>query len=206
MAGGENGPDPPLGDRFAAALALTSELHRSQARKTGADEAAGVSYLGHLLGVAAIVIDAGGSEDMAIAALLHDAVEDQGGRATLERIRDEFGDTAARIVSDCSDWVGDGEKPPWLERKRRYVEHLGELDQDSLLVSLADKLYNARAIALDMRTVGDSVWERFNADGPAVVAYYARLAERFAELRPGPLADELLDVARSLSNEPVPAP
>ncbi len=104
-------PDPLLGGRFLDAVELTIELHSDQARKTAADEPDGPSYLGHLLGVAALVIDAGGSEDEAIAALLHDAVEDQGGGPTLERIRSGFGAEVARIVEECSDSFGDP-KPP----------------------------------------------------------------------------------------------
>ncbi|UJA21741.1 HD domain-containing protein [Thermoleophilia bacterium SCSIO 60948] len=201
----DDGPDPRLGDRFADALALTSELHRGQARKTARGEGPGVSYLGHLLGVTSIVIDAGGSEDQAIAALLHDAAEDQGGESVLKRIEERFGPTVEGIVRDCSDWLGDGEKPAWLERKKRYLEHLEDPDavgEDSLLVSLADKLYNARAIELDRRRDGEAVWDRFNADRDSVLWYYRSLADVFARRRPGPLTDELALVVDALEAEP----
>src|SRR5436190_24278179 len=104
-----------LGDRFARALALAFELHRHQRRK-----GSGIPYVGHLLGVTSIMVETGGSKDEAIAALLHDAAEDQGGRATLDRIRAEFGETVAGILEECSDSLGEP-KPPWHERKQRYI-------------------------------------------------------------------------------------
>lgn len=170
-------------------LELAFELHRGQARKTADDEPVGVSYLGHLLGVAAIVIDAGGSEDQAIAALLHDAAEDQGGEAVLERIDREFGSTVRRIVAECSDTF-EQPKPPWRERKETYLAHLGEVSPETLLVSLADKLYNARSIVIDLRASGSEVWRRFNPDADPIW-YYACLAEIFGRLIPGPLVTEL---------------
>jgi (p)ppGpp synthase/HD superfamily hydrolase len=174
-----------LGERFRRALELTFELHRAQSRK-----GSGAPYLGHLLGVASIVIETGGSEDEAIAALLHDAAEDQGGHATVERIRAEFGDPVAAVVEECSDSFGEP-KPPWRERKQAYLEHLDGASEAALAVSLADKLHNMRTIVVDYRAVGECLWVRFNADRDEVLWYYRSLAAAFARLRPGSLATEL---------------
>jgi (p)ppGpp synthase/HD superfamily hydrolase len=185
----ERRPRPELGGRFLHGLQLAFELHQGQARKTAPDEPPGVSYLGHLLGVAGIVIDAEGSEDQAIAALLHDAAEDQGGEVVLERIETEFGETVRRIVAECSDTF-EQPKPPWRQRKEAYLAHLDEVSAETVLVSLADKLYNVRSIVLDLRESGEDVWRRFNADADPLW-YYESLASIFGRLRPGTLADEL---------------
>jgi (p)ppGpp synthase/HD superfamily hydrolase len=176
---------PSLGPRFTRALELAYELHAGQTRK-----GSGVPYFGHLLGVTSIVVETGSSEDEAIAALLHDAAEDQGGRETLERIRSEFGDEVAEIVESCSDSLGD-HKPPWKERKRAYLEHLEEASEPALKVSLADKLHNARTIVVDYRALGEALWERFNAERDEVLAYYRALAAIFSRRTPGALATEL---------------
>ena len=176
---------PSLGPRFARALELAYDLHAGQTRK-----GSGVPYFGHLLGVASIVIESGSSEDEAVAALLHDAVEDQGGRETLERIRGEFGDEVADIVEACSDSMGHP-KPPWKERKRAYLEHLEEASEPALRVSLADKLHNARTIVVDYREAGEALWERFNAGRDEVLAYYRALAAIFSRRIPGAVATEL---------------
>jgi (p)ppGpp synthase/HD superfamily hydrolase len=174
-----------LGPRFTRALELAYELHAGQTRK-----GSGVPYFGHLLGVTSIVVETGSSEDETIAALLHDAAEDQGGRETLERIRSEFGDAVADIVEACSDSLGEP-KPPWKDRKRGYLEHLEEASEPALRVSLADKLHNARTIVVDYRDVGEALWERFNAGRDEVLAYYRALAAIFSRRMPGPLATEL---------------
>jgi len=183
---------PLLGERFTRALDLAFELHRDQTRK-----GSGIPYFGHLLGVTSIVIESGGSEDEAIAALLHDAAEDQGGHATLERIRAEFGEPVATIVEECSDSFGDP-KPPWRERKQRYLEHLESASQASLHVSLADKLHNMRTIVVDYRAVGEQLWDRFNAERDEVLWYYRSLAATFARLRAGALATELGEAVATL--------
>jgi (p)ppGpp synthase/HD superfamily hydrolase len=175
-----------LGERFVRAVALATELHRDQVRK-GSD---GTPYIGHLLGVASIVIEDGGGKDEAIAALLHDAPEDQGGAPTLERIRAEFGERVAAIVEACTDTM-ESPKPPWRERKERYLARLEELPEDLLRVPLADKLHNARAILADYRVVGEELWSRFRGGREESLWYYRELAEIFTRLRPGPLADEL---------------
>jgi GTP pyrophosphokinase len=149
---------PILTSRFEEALGLAARLHAEQKRK-GTD----IPYVSHLLGVASLVITHGGNEDEAIAALLHDAVEDQGGKPTLERIRQRFGDNVASIVDGCTDACVEP-KPPWKERKERYLAHLRTTASPSVkLVAAADKLDNARAIIADHRICGDAIWGRFKA-------------------------------------------
>jgi (p)ppGpp synthase/HD superfamily hydrolase len=140
--------------------------------------------------VTSIVIETGSSEDEAIAALLHDAAEDQGGRRALEQIRTEFGAAVADIVESCSDSLGEP-KPPWRERKGAYLAHLEEASEPALRVSLADKLHNVRTIVVDYRAVGEALWERFNAERDEVLTYYRALAEIFSRRMPGALAAEL---------------
>jgi (p)ppGpp synthase/HD superfamily hydrolase len=140
--------------------------------------------------VTSIVLEAGASEDEGIAALLHDAAEDQGGRETLDRIRDEFGEAVADIVESCSDSLGEP-KPPWRERKRAYLEHLEEASEAALRVSLADKLHNVRTIVVDYRELGEALWKRFNAERDEVLGHYRALAGIFSRRMPGALATEL---------------
>jgi (p)ppGpp synthase/HD superfamily hydrolase len=183
---------PRLGERFARAFELAFELHRTQTRK-----GSGIPYVGHLLGVTSIVIDDGGSEDEAIAALLHDSAEDQGGRATLQKIRDQFGEAAADIVEHCSDHLDEPE-PPWRERKESYLARLEHAPAPALHVSLADKVHNVRTILLDYRELGEPLWDRFNAGRDEVLWYYRSLADVFGRRFPGPLADELAESVADL--------
>jgi (p)ppGpp synthase/HD superfamily hydrolase len=177
---------PLLTRRFDEALLMASEHHRRQLRK-GTD----VPYVAHLLGVASLALEMGASEDEAIGALLHDLVEDGGGEEGLERIRAAFGDDVARIVLTNSDSTS-AEKAPWTERKEAYIAAIAHKAPDELLVSLADKLHNARAILLDLRTHGDDLWARFKAgEGDSVRWYYRGLHEAFARR-----ADDLGDRAR----------
>jgi len=174
-----------LSERFDRALIYASYLHRRQRRK-GSD----VPYISHLLAVSALVIEHGGSEDQAIAALLHDAAEDQGGRETLDEIEQRFGPAVAAIVSDCTDsWVEP--RPAWRPRKEAYLESLRHKPPQSLLVSLADKTHNARAIAVDHAAVGEAVWSRFTGGRDGSLWYYRALADTFTALMPGVLAREL---------------
>jgi (p)ppGpp synthase/HD superfamily hydrolase len=133
-----SGCQPFLTRRFELALQFASGLHHSQCRK-----GTPIPYISHLMAVSALVLEAGGDEDLAIAALLHDAVEDQGGAPTLQIIRRMFGDRVANVVMECSDTDREP-KPPWRERKERYLTHLLSASADALLVSMADKLHNAR--------------------------------------------------------------
>jgi (p)ppGpp synthase/HD superfamily hydrolase len=157
---------PRLTTRFVDALAYAAEKHNDQTRKGG-----DIPYFGHLLSVAGLVIEADGDETQAIAALLHDAAEDQGGEATLAEIRTKFGEDVATIVDECSDTF-ETPKPPWRERKARYIAHLDEASKKTILISLADKLDNARAILRDFRAHGPQLWERFSVHDPAQHLWY----------------------------------
>ena len=181
--------------RFDDAFTYAHALHSSQTRK-----GTSAPYVGHLMGVASIVLDDGGSEDEAIAALLHDAVEDQGGRARLEEIRTRFGDAVARIVEDCTDSF-EIPKRPWVERKRQYIEHARRLSPASLRVSAADKVHNAYAILRDLRNRGEDVWNRFNAAPDDVVSYYESLVRAYRESGGGYLVDELDRIVRGIQRE-----
>jgi (p)ppGpp synthase/HD superfamily hydrolase len=140
--------------------------------------------------VSALVLENGGTEDQAIAALPHDAAEDQGGAPTLEVVRDRFGDGVAEIVSDCTDsWPE--EKQEWRPRKEAYLAKLPAKPQQSLLVSLADKTHNAEAILSDYRVLNDGVWERFNGGAVGTRWYYQSLANIFSQVMPGRLSDRL---------------
>ena len=152
-----------LGSRFLEAIGYAAELHADQ-KKKGTD----TPYLSHLMAVTALVLEDGGGEDEAIAALLHDAVEDQGGRPRLGEIRRRFGDAVAHLVEGCTDSFTIP-KAPWLERKRAYVEHARHLDAATLRVSAADKLANATALLRDYHKVGDE-WQKLDYDNMAKVA------------------------------------
>jgi hypothetical protein len=180
-----------IGDRFERALVYATRLHREQRRK-----GSGTPYAAHLLGVASLVLEDGGSEDEAIAALLHDAVEDQGGRARLDEIKREFGNRVAHIVEGCTD-TGISPKPPWRPRKEAYVRALASHDASVRRVSLADKLYNARAILLDYRRLGDELWERFDPESDQPW-YYRALVSAFRETTESPLVEELERVVTEL--------
>jgi len=161
-----------LSTRFSEALAFAADLHRNQVRKGPA----GTPYIGHLLAVAAIVIEFGGNEEEAIAALLHDAVEDQGGAPTLAMIRRLFGEDVAAIVDGCSD-TDQQPKPAWQARKERYIAHLAGAAASVLLVAAADKLANARSILIDLRTMGNAVWDRFHCTRQQSLWYYRTVLE-----------------------------
>jgi GTP pyrophosphokinase len=182
---------PILTDRFDRALHLASDHHRAQLRR-GTE----IPYMSHLLGVTSLVLEMGGTEEEAIAGLLHDTVEDGGGEAMLERIEAEYGADVARIVFANSDTIVEP-KPPWLERKRAYVESVAAKRPDELRVSLADKLHNVRTILRDYRTHGDVVWTRFRAGEDGVRWYYRAMHEALTERRDAlgaaaiPLLDEL---------------
>ena len=171
-----------LGERFDDAILYAVEAHRDQRRK-----GTGVPYASHLLGVASLVLEEGGDEDQAIAALLHDVVEDQGGRPRLDDVRERFGDRVARIVEECSDWI-DEPKPPWKQRKERYIERVRtEHDDASILVSITDKLYNSRAILRDLKFADDqqTIWDRFSRDRDCLLWYHRSLVEAFRGRVPG---------------------
>lgn len=158
-----------LSVRFEAALVYATRLHADQYRKGRR-----VPYIAHLLSVAALVLEAGGDEDAAIAALLHDAVEDQGGKPTCEAIRQQFGDRVAAIVSGCR-MASVRPKPAWTERKQRYIDQIRQGDAAVQLVSLADKLHNARSILMALREEGESIWSRFKGGKTGTLAVYRSL-------------------------------
>ena len=170
-----------LSPRFEAALVMATQLHAGQMRK-GTEEqkrnGTEIPYVSHLLGVSSLVLEHGGSEDQAIAALLHDAVEDQGGIETLDRIRDHFGSEVAEIVDHCTDAYEDP-KPEWRERKETYVDEVPNMPATAALVSCADKLHNARAILSDLREVGDELWGRFTGKKRGTLWYYRALVDAF---------------------------
>ncbi|MGD9695482.1 MAG: HD domain-containing protein [Thermoleophilia bacterium] len=190
-----------LGPRFTDALGYAVEAHAEQRRK-----GTGIPYVAHLLAVAALVIEDGGrdgdlSEDEAIAALLHDVVEDQGGRERLADVRARFGERVAQIVEACSDSLeATGPKAPWRGRKEAYLAHLESADPGVLRVSLADKVHNSRAILDDYRDIGDALWTRFRPESDPLW-YYGALSEVFSRRRPGRLADELAGIVAELRAE-----
>ena len=185
-----------LTGRFDEAVRYAREIHAGQPRKKGVD----VPYIAHLLGVASIVLDDGGSEDEAIAALLHDAAEDHGGKPRLDDIRAHFGDAVARIVEDCTDsW--ETPKKPWAERKRAYAQHARSLPPASLRVSAADKVHNTYSLLRDLRNEGERVWERFNAAPDDVLSYYQSLVRSYHEAGGGKLVDELARIVRGIERE-----
>ncbi len=179
-------------EQFASALDYAVRLHGGQTRK-GTD----IPYVSHLLAVAALVMESGGDQDEAIAALLHDAVEDCGGRPVLNAIRSQFGDRVAGIVDGCTDAYTEP-KPPWKARKEQYLSHLETASESILLVSNADKLHNARAILADYREIGDELWERFNAERDETLWYYRELSVLFARRRPSRLSEQLEGVIAEL--------
>jgi (p)ppGpp synthase/HD superfamily hydrolase len=162
-----------LGPRFLRAFQFAAEKHAGQTRK-----ASTIPYLAHLMGVASLVLEAGGREDLAIAALLHDVVEDCGGAPMLKEVRRRFGRRVAKIVDGCTDSDTDP-KPPWRERKENYLRHLKRADAGTRLVSAADKLNNIRSILTDYREIGESVWARFNGGRDGTLWYYRALRDEF---------------------------
>jgi hypothetical protein len=181
------------GERFEEALKYAASLHRAQVRK-GTNS----PYVTHVLAVAAIVGENGGTEDEVIAALLHDAVEDQGGPATREEIRRRFGDTVAGIVDEISD-TDAVPKPPWRERKEAYVARVRDTQRSARLVSVADKLHNARSILRDLRREGDAVWRRFTGTKEETPWYYRALVDAFrAAGSLDELVNELDDVVEEI--------
>lgn len=192
-----------LTSRYTRAIDMARVLHAVDARKGTT-----IPYFAHLMSVSAIVLEHGGDEDQAIAALLHDAGEDHGGTARIDAIRTEFGDTVADIVAACSDSLTHdrNDKPPWRQRKAAYLEHLAHEPLRAVLVSAADKLHNARSIVTDYRSLGDDLWQRFNADaGRAGTLWYYRslcttLAPRLAGTPAAALADELVRTVDELES------
>jgi len=162
-----------LGPRLLRAFEFAAKKHAGQTRK-----ASTIPYIAHLMGVASLVLEAGGDEDLAIAALLHDVVEDCGGAPMLKEVRRRFGERVAKVVDGCTD-ADTYPKPPWRERKESYLRHLAAADADTRLVSAADKLNNVRSILSDYRQVGEFVWARFKGGREGTLWYYRSLRDEF---------------------------
>jgi (p)ppGpp synthase/HD superfamily hydrolase len=151
------------------------------------------------MGVASLVLEAGGDEDLAIAALLHDVVEDCGGKPVLRELRRRFGGRVARVVDGCTDAYGDP-KPPWRERKESYLRHLKDADDDTRMVSAADKLNNVRSIISDYRQVGEFVWERFNGGREGTLWYYRSLRDEFLRRPPNRITRDFALAVKELDS------
>src|ERR1700686_1011430 len=173
------------GPRFLRAFLFAAEKHKGQTRK-----ASTIPYIAHLMGVASLVLEAGGDEDLAIAALLHDVVEDCGGAPMLKEVRRRCGQRVAKVVDGCTD-ADTYPKPPWRERKEKYLRHLLTVDADTRLVSAADKLNNVRSILSDYRAVGESVWSRFNGGREGTLWYYRTLRDVFLRRKRNRITREL---------------
>jgi len=189
-----------LTERFTEAVEYARQLH-TEFRK-GTD----VPYMAHLLGVASLVMgEAGGrvpvTEDMVIAALLHDTVEDHGGMPRLREVEQYFGANVARMVAGLSDTFADDhdKKEGWEERKVSYIERLRGEPDDVLLISAADKLYNAKSILDDYLVIGDAVWERFKRGADKQLWYFDELLAVFRAHPANRIVDELESVVRELS-------
>ncbi len=174
-----------LGPRFLRAFEFAAKKHAGQTRK-----ASTTPYIAHLMGVASLILEFGGDEDTAIAALLHDVVEDCGGLPMLKEVKRRFGARVAKIVDGCTDSYGEP-KAPWRERKETYLLHLQEADAETRLVSAADKLNNVRSIISDYRAVGESIWARFNGGREGTLWYYRALEKEFRKDAPNRLMNEL---------------
>lgn len=183
-----------LTERFEQALVYATRLHADQIRK-----ATGVPYISHLLSVAALVLEDGGDEDEAIAALLHDAIEDQGGKATRAEIYRLFGERVGSIVDGCTEF--DTEiKAPWRDRKQHYLEQLRQGSTSVRRVALADKLHNARTILLDYRQQGENLWSAFTTGKEGLLWFYHSLLELYQPPDPSPMAGELRRVVEELDH------
>ena len=174
-----------LTDRFLRAFSKAFTLHGEQLRKSSQ-----TPYIAHLLSVTALVFENGGSEDQAIAALLHDAVEDAGGIDTLNEIREEFGDSIANLVDGCTDSYTQP-KADWKPRKVAYLEKIENASDDIKLISLADKVHNARSILLDLHLAGETTWDKFKGKKTGTLWYYQSLAKIFDDAPYPSLKNEL---------------
>jgi (p)ppGpp synthase/HD superfamily hydrolase len=174
-----------LSRQFEKALTYATRIHGGRLRKKTR-----IPYIAHIIGVAAIAMEYGANETEAIAALLHDAVEDCGGAKRLRDIERKFGKKVARIVDGCTD-TDRTPKPPWLERKKAYVAHVRHAPMPTKLVSASDKLHNVRAILTNYRKEGERLWSRFNGGKQGALWYYRALVKAFTGKRIEPLVQEL---------------
>ena len=187
-----------LSPKFEEALVYATRVHGGQLRKKTK-----IPYIGHLLGVTAIALEYGANETEAIGALLHDAVEDCGGPERQREIEDLFGQEVGAIVAGCTD-SDQTPKPPWRERKEKYIAHLKSASASTRLVSASDKLHNATAILHNLREGGDDVWSRFKGGKEGTLWYYASLVDTFSTMPAAskPLVDELRRTAKAFGASP----
>jgi len=190
----KNDKIPKLTRRFERALLFATQKHAGQIRK-----GTPAPYISHLMGVTGLVLEAGGDEDLAIAALLHDVVEDCGGAPMLREVRRRFGKRVAHVVEGCTDTDQDP-KPPWRQRKETYIKRLRTADADVRLVSSADKVHNARHILTDYYEVGEAIWERFSGKREGTVWYYRTLLREFRRKGTNRLVRELGRVVSELES------
>src|SRR3981081_1427500 len=176
---------PRLGPRLQRAFSYAAEKHAGQTRKQTA-----VPYLSHLMAVASLVLEAGGDEDMAMAALLHDVVEDCGGMPRLREVRKQFGSRGGKIVEGCTDSFVEP-KPEWLERKKNYLREVKHADVETRLVSATDKLHNVRTILTDYRQQGESIWTRFSGERDGSLWYDRALSDEYQQRSPNRITREL---------------
>jgi len=181
-----------LTNRFEEAINYAFQLHKDQVRK-----ATGVPYFSHIMSTAALVLENGGDEDEAIAALLHDAVEDQGGLPVLFEIKNLFGERVAAIVDGCTD-AYEIPKPTWRLRKENYLTKLSSSGRDIKLVSLADKLHNARCLLDLLRIEGESSWSGFNGGKEGTIWYFESLVYTFKGSGLDSMTDELARIVQEI--------
>jgi (p)ppGpp synthase/HD superfamily hydrolase len=191
---------PPLTSRFDDALIYAAGLHRAQLRK-----ASSTPYLAHLLAVAGLVIEHGGDEDEAIAALLHDAIEDQGGLPVGAEIRRRFGDRVADVVMACSD-TAEVPKPPWRARKQQHLAQVARASTSVKLIVAADKLHNARSLCQDYRRLGESLWPHFRGGKAGTLWYYRACLEAVGAGAPSSLVADLATAIAELERLAASAP
>ena len=183
-----------LTTKFEQALIYATQLHANQTRKVDK-----IPYISHLMSVSALILEAGGTEDEAIAGLLHDAVEDQGGQATREEIREKFGETVVEIVDGCTE-TDITPKPPWKERKIQYIENIRNGSDSVKLVSLADKLHNARSLLVGYRNKGDKLWDYFNGTKEDKLWFYRELLKVYRQGNVNFMTVELERILDELNN------
>jgi (p)ppGpp synthase/HD superfamily hydrolase len=194
---------PHLGPRLQLAFRYAADQHAGQTRKQSA-----VPYLSHLIAVASLVLEADGDEDMAIAALLHDVVEDCGGMPRLREIRKQFGARVAKIVEGCTDSFGEP-KPEWVDRKKDYLREVKHADVETRLVSASDKLHNVRTILADYRQDGEAIWARFSGKKEGTLWYYRALSDEYGRRSPNRITRELeiavAELERMVGKRPPPS-
>jgi (p)ppGpp synthase/HD superfamily hydrolase len=181
--------------KFESALVYATRLHANQTRKIN-----GIPYITHLLSVAALVLEAGGTETEAIAGLLHDSIEDQGGKIIRAEISQLFGEAVVTIIDGCTEW-DTPPKPPWKERKLRYLENLRHGSPSVRLVSLADKLHNARSLLANLRVYGSSVWQEFSAGKEGTLWFYQELLQVYMTTGSDFMTEEFSRVVDAISQE-----